>query len=208
VRQTRHESISRIGESSSSDFYCGEKGAVLPSPGLSVKSYGEVGLPLSERGARGIIARCRQSAFGKGEQTIIDDTVRRSWELNNDEFEFRNAEFDLHITSQLLPVIHKKFGLACSLEHLRAEPYKMLIYKEGAFFKSHQDSEKTPGMFGTLVVALPFLHEGGKLVLRHQGDCKKFETSTDSAFAWSWAAWFADVFHRLFRQNASGKWVH
>jgi len=37
----------------------------------------------------------------------------------------------------------------------------MLVYDQGSFFKSHRDTEKTDGMFGTLVVALPSAHRGG-----------------------------------------------
>lgn len=81
---------------------------------------------------------------------------------------------------------------------ITAELYKMLIYEEGAMFKPHTEypaprprprpprhtdppspssSEKTPGMFGTLIICLPSAHQGGGLVLRHAGETKIFPTS-------------------------------
>jgi hypothetical protein len=38
----------------------------------------------------------------------------------------------------------------------RAELHNLLVYEPGGHFKPHRDSEKVPGMFGTLVVNTPF----------------------------------------------------
>jgi len=51
---------------------------------------------------------------------------------------------------------------------VKAELYKLLVYDDGSFFLEHRDTEKSPGMFGTLIVALPSLHTGGELVIRHR----------------------------------------
>jgi hypothetical protein len=53
-------------------------------------------------------------------------------------------------------------------ENISAQLYKLLLYEKGAFFKPHKDSEKTPGMFGTLVICLSSAHEGGDIVLTHK----------------------------------------
>lgn len=75
-----------------------------------------------------------------------------------------------------------------------AELYKMLLYEKGALFKPHTDTEKIPGMFGTMVVCLPSAHEGGDLVLRHGDITKTFKSSEmqPSAFCW-----FSDVSHEV-----------
>jgi hypothetical protein len=53
-------------------------------------------------------------------------------------------------------------------ERIRAEPYKMLLYQTGAFFKEHKDTnDKIPNMFGTMIVALPSDHTGGQVRLKH-----------------------------------------
>lgn len=45
-------------------------------------------------------------------------------------------------------------------------------------------------MFGTLVVSLPSVHEGGELIARHNGDGKMFATATNSAFQFNHIAWW------------------
>jgi hypothetical protein len=50
-----------------------------------------------------------------------------------------------------------------------AEFYKLLIYEQGGFFLPHRDTEKKDGMFGTLTIVLPSVHDGGELVVRHKG---------------------------------------
>ncbi len=77
------------------------------------------------------------------------------------------------------------------------ELYKLLLYDEGAFFRSHQDWERTSGMFGTLVVSLPSDHQGGAVVLKHQKDEYSPDSSRSSAFGTSFAAWYSDVFHEV-----------
>lgn len=52
---------------------------------------------------------------------------------------------------------------------VKAEPCKPLIYDKGSFFVEHRATEKAPGVFATLIVALPSLHEGGERVVRQQG---------------------------------------
>ncbi|KAG9550460.1 hypothetical protein KCU71_g10534, partial [Aureobasidium melanogenum] len=52
---------------------------------------------------------------------------------------------------------------------IHAELYKMLLYEKGAMFKRHADSEKAPGMFGTLVISLPSAYWGGAVVVSHNG---------------------------------------
>lgn len=59
---------------------------------------------------------------------------------------------------------------------IRAELYKMLLYEKGAMFKIHADSEKTLGMFGTLVISLPSAHFGGGVVVSHKGQRHVLQT--------------------------------
>lgn len=57
------------------------------------------------------------------------------------------------------------------------------------FSDSSPSSEKAPGMFGTLVIALPSKHEGGAVEVTHAGQTKLFETSKFSEFEASYLAW-------------------
>lgn len=163
---------------------------------MNVNDLGSIGLPLSERDAKVIVERCHQSPFGKGGETLVDTAVRKSHELNANEFSIRNPAWDPFICS-LVSSAYQQLALTCHRENVRAELYKLLLYEEGAFFKPHQDSEKTPGMFGTLVVCLPSLHEGGRIVLSHNKQKYIFDSSLSSDFDTSFAAWYADVFHEV-----------
>lgn len=73
-----------------------------------------------------------------------------------------------------------------------ANLYKLRLYEEGGHFKKHRDTEKEPGMFGTLVIQLPSFYQGGELIVEHGGASKNFcfaEESLDGFFA---TAFFAD----------------
>lgn len=80
---------------------------------------------------------------------------------------------------------------------VRAEPYKLLLYEEGSFFKRHKNSEKAPGMVGTLVICLPPKHEGGDVHLSHTGKTCVFTTSKSSTFDLTALAWYSDVAHEI-----------
>lgn len=56
-----------------------------PNPVLSIAKLGTVGLPLSARDAAAIKAEAQQAPFGKGEHTVVDKTVRDTWQLDASE---------------------------------------------------------------------------------------------------------------------------
>ena len=58
--------------------------ADAPNPGLSLLSndIGRIGLPLSTREAKVVIAGCKQAPFGQGERTVINKDVRDTWEMD------------------------------------------------------------------------------------------------------------------------------
>ena len=78
-----------------------------------------------------------------------------------------------------------------------AQPYKLLLYEEGAFFKAHRDTEKVSGMFGTLVVCLPSEHTGGEVHLKHNQNQRLLSTAEFSAHDLSALAWYFDVQHEI-----------
>jgi hypothetical protein len=72
-----------------------------------------------------------------------------------------------------------------------------LLYEEGSFFKRHKDSEKAPGMIGTLVVCLPSKHEGGEVCLSHAGKDFIFATAPSSDFSITSLRWYSDFTHEI-----------
>jgi len=167
--------------------------ATYTNPGLNLLNYGTVGLPLADRDAKGIAAICKQSPFGKGDHTVVDTSVRKTWEIDASEFVCGNPGWTSFLAS-LVDRVGKDLGVQ---GEFRAEPYKLLLYEEGAFFKAHRDSEKVPGMFGTLVVCLPSEHSGGEVRLLHGKEERILETSPTSAFDLSVLAWYSDVSHEV-----------
>lgn len=139
----------------------------ITDPQIYVGDHGPIGLPLSNHDAQVIIRASHQAPFGRGSETIVESSVRNTWELNSEQFELRNSEWK-NFMGHILAKISKELGVD-------AELYKMLLYDKGAMFKAHQDSEKAPGMFGTLVVCLPSPHSGGDVRVKHAGIRRCFQ---------------------------------
>lgn len=108
-----------------------------PNPGLSIKGAGIIGLPLSDRDAEAFIEASHQAPFGKGSQTIVDNSVRRTWELSADEFEIKNPAWNIFLNTILA---HVEAGLGVAVgKGVAAQLYKLLLYDEGAMFKPYQE---------------------------------------------------------------------
>jgi len=107
-------------------------------PEVYVGSHGPLLLPLSEEDARRIVHSAHQAPFGRGHETIIDSSMRKTWELNNNEFELRGADWQQY-TNEMVRSVAKKMHLNPEFPGFHAELYKMLLYEKGAMFKSHQE---------------------------------------------------------------------
>ncbi|KAF2726707.1 hypothetical protein EJ04DRAFT_392505, partial [Polyplosphaeria fusca] len=163
------------------------------NPGLLVSGYGSVGLPLATRDAEAIAHLCKRSPFGKGAETLVDETVRKTWELDCTEFECQNPEWPSYL-AQIGQQATAALGVKVPF---RIDGYKLLLYEEGAFFKAHKDSEKTKGMFGTLVVCLPSEHSGGEVRLVQGNKEEVLRTAPFSQHGLSCLAWYSDVQHEI-----------
>jgi predicted 2-oxoglutarate/Fe(II)-dependent dioxygenase YbiX len=163
-------------------------------PGLEVEGVGSIGTPISPADAKRLIAHASQAPYGRGEETIVDTSVRNVWQIEPSQLVPRNAEWNSHLAS-IVAEVKEVFGIRHKVE---AKLYKLLIYKKGSCFTAHRDTEKTPGMFATLVVSLPSRHEGGILVIKHNGQTKKIDFGgEDSKFKTQYAAFYADCQHEI-----------
>ncbi len=61
-----------------------------PNPGTCLRNGGMIGLPLSDRDAQAIVLTSHAAPFGKGEDTIVDTRVRKTWEISAADFELKN----------------------------------------------------------------------------------------------------------------------
>ncbi|KAI2606676.1 hypothetical protein GGR54DRAFT_412120 [Hypoxylon sp. NC1633] len=169
-------------------------------PIMQVEDVGTIQLPLSEEQAQQLIAKSRQAPFGKGTETIVDTSVRNTWELDASMIKFKNPEWG-SLLKEIRRAAQKRLGVK---SEIKAEFYKMLIYEAGAMFKAHTDSIKAPGMFGTLVVCLPSDHEGGEIVVKHASQTKTFDFSKKEH---SFASWYSDVSHEVLPVKSGYRWV-
>ena len=161
-------------------------------PGLIIDEIGEVSFPLNEIQAMEIIRVAHKAPFGMGRSTILDETIRKTWEIDADKFTFTNPSW-----TKLLDRIIKKIKVDLGLEKYQivANIYKLLLYEEGGFFLEHKDSEKEKGMFGSLIIGLPSKHRGGELIVEF-GNMKEV-VSFENDFCINYAAFYADCDHEI-----------
>ena len=84
-----------------------------------------------------IIASSSQAPFGRGEDTIVDTSVRRTWQLPPMQFSINNSQW----TGQLQALLNRvKDELGCDPNMtVTGELYKLLLYEPGSFFKVSSD---------------------------------------------------------------------
>ncbi|MGV3722579.1 MAG: hypothetical protein ACO1SX_16855, partial [Actinomycetota bacterium] len=163
-------------------------------PGLEVEGAGAIGMPVSADDAGRMIAVADQAPYGRGTETIVDTDVRRVWQIEPSQFTLRNPAWESQVDG-LVKAVTQQFAIGGKVRH---ELYKLLIYETGSFFAPHRDTEKTPGMFATLVVCLPSRHEGGTLIVEHEGESAPVEFGgPDSEFRTGYAAFYADCRHEI-----------
>ncbi|KAL4161627.1 hypothetical protein PRNP1_002179 [Phytophthora ramorum] len=154
-------------DNNAGEYSFGGLADTLPAvPGLEVRDVGPISVPLCPEQADKLIAKCDKSPFGRKLDTLMDENVRKSWQLAPDQVDIKNPLWHSGMDT-LSEVIADRLGykgvpLQCKL-------YKLLVYGEGGHFVKHQDTEKEDGMVATLVVQLPSLHEGGDLVVYRGG---------------------------------------
>lgn len=130
-------------------------------PGLVVDGVGEIAFPLPAAQAKELIAVAGAAPYGKGAKTVHDESVRKCWQIDASGFSIKSPAWTKFLKKTIYQV-RSDLGIVGKVS---AKPYKLLIYGKGGHFKAHRDSEKLDAMFGTLIVALPSAHEGGRLFI-------------------------------------------
>lgn len=136
-----------------------------------------------------LLQYAKPSAFGdlQSGQTIVDDTVRNSFEivdgLTVDKRCRLNFEIFSHFVSQKL--MNGK-NISLSLE-------KLVIYPQNSFFALHQDTPKD-GSVGTLICQLPFSYEGGEFVLTNGMEDFVMESDDQNT---QFLAFYGNIKHRI-----------
>ncbi|KAK0489367.1 hypothetical protein IW261DRAFT_1641573 [Armillaria novae-zelandiae] len=145
---------------------------------------------------------CKPAPFGRDSEEVLDDTYRKALKL--DTILFATA-LDLQMTKILDQIrVDLMDGVKSTQKRIRPELYKLNVYGEGSFFKSHKDTPRSENMFGSLVIVFPTGHQGGGLALRSHGKEWVFDASillansTADEPEIAYAAFYSDVEHEVF----------
>jgi hypothetical protein len=174
-------------------YFCAEDAFELDNVVLRVDGIGPLALPLTRESIARLQAVALPAQFGLREQTLLDKRVRDTHEISADKL---HVEVDADVMVDILANACATMGLppdARLVPHL----HNLLIYGPGQFFKSHQDSEKLPGMVATLVIVLPAPHIGGQLRIAHNGAEHWFESENLDAQDLKCIVFYADCEHEI-----------
>lgn len=159
---------------------------------LSVDGIGQVHLPVGAAQERRLVSVAQPAMFGLGEETLVDQSVRDTWEIAGGRVTL-GGEWE-RVLEEALAEVHEGLGLP-SRARLRAELHALLVYGPDQFFKPHQDSEKDDEMVATLVVSLPSIHTGGELLVKHGAESRTFHPVSRDRIGF--VAFYADCVHEV-----------
>ncbi|MEW6304950.1 MAG: 2OG-Fe(II) oxygenase [Verrucomicrobiota bacterium] len=182
------ESVDRPG-----DFFVSGS-AEIPIPKVEVDDVGTLSFPVPDTQIQQLVQHATRAPYGRGEQTILDESVRKVWQLPPERVRIGSKSWAANFDGILKQVVA---GLGCEGMSVSAELYKLLVYDTGGFFLVHRDTEKAEGMFGTLVIVLPSAHRGGELVIRHAGREATVDMSGEETSEVKFAAFYADCEHEV-----------
>ena len=175
-----------------SDFIVSGRTEFL-APRIEIDGVGPLSLPLLPTQAQQLVAVAERAPYGRGADTIVNTSVRRTWQIAPNRLRIAGK----HWAPTLDGIVARAAeGLGVS-EPVAAELYKLLVYDEGSFFVSHRDTEKSPGMFATLVLALPSISTGGEFVVRHKGREVRLDLRCEEPSEIAYAAFYADCVHEV-----------
>jgi hypothetical protein len=130
-------SLALISDENKASFFAeGNIGEV--NPGLRVEGLGNIGMPISTHDVERIISRSRQAPFGKGSDTIVDTSVRKTWEIDGSQIQLTHPKWH-QIKREIVNDAAQQLGIAKGAEIVGAELYKLLVYEPGAMFKAHTE---------------------------------------------------------------------
>ena len=111
----------------------GEAAMPLPAIFLTGKPNTILSLPLNEAQIGYLIKLARRAPFKRGEETIVDTSVRCTWQLNPKQFSINNPQWEKCLRQLLAKV---KLGLGCDTKmKITCELCKLLLYERGGMFK-------------------------------------------------------------------------
>ncbi|KAM5535766.1 hypothetical protein V8D89_010580, partial [Ganoderma adspersum] len=149
---------------------------------------------------------CDPATFGVDNRDVLDESYRKAGKLDNQCFAFN---LDVGRVGLLEAIRMGLFPGRDERKAIHAELYKLNVYGKDSFFKSHKDTPRGTSMFGSLVLVLSTPHEGGELILEHQGTRWVYDAAQvlaplphGTAPRLAYVAFFSDVDHAVQRVTA------
>src|SRR5260221_694115 len=162
-------------------------------PTIDVDGVGRIAFPILPVQADRLVAIAEAAPYGRGELTVVDREVRRTWQIDSAKVRIGGRHWDKTLAGLVADIA---LGLGVS-EPVAADFYKLLVYDTGSFFVDHRDTEKAPGMFATMVLVLPSTHSGGELVIKHLGRELVLDPRPEEPSEIGFAAFYADCVHEV-----------
>jgi hypothetical protein len=162
-------------------------------PTIDVDGVGRIAFPILPVQVERLVAIAEAAPYGRGEETVIDRGVRRTWQIDSGKVRIGGRHWQETLTELVAGVA---LGLGVS-EPVAADFYKLLVYDAGSFFVGHRDTEKVPGMFATMVLVLPSTYSGGELIITHLGRKMVLDTRPEEPSEIGFAAFYADCVHEV-----------
>ncbi|KAJ3290402.1 hypothetical protein HK104_006803 [Borealophlyctis nickersoniae] len=144
------------------------------------------------------------SPFGRGAETVVDETVRKGLEIKADRIKIRSPHSS---SNRWMPKLkglftHEVNSILCPTgREYEAKLHKLCLYEPGGFFDSHVDTMHDQTHHATALICLPHPHEGGVLEVQSGNTVKQlsFAPEQDEAGAplLKWAAFYTDCTHRV-----------
>ena len=100
------------------------------NPGLLLKGFGKIGLPLSERDAQAIINISRGAPSGESTQEKISESERNTCGVEADRIELRNPRWYKTVQNAVSKSI-EQLGVLGGESSVRADLHRMLLYEGG-----------------------------------------------------------------------------
>ncbi len=162
-------------------------------PAIDVDGIGRIAFPVLSSQVEKLVAIAEAAPYGRGEETVVDRDVRRTWQVNSARVRIGGRHWEKTLGEL---VDHVALGLGVS-GPTEADFYKLLVYDAGSFFVGHRDTEKVPGMFATMVLVLPSAHAGGELVVKHAGREVTLDLHSEEPSEIGFAGFYADCVHEV-----------
>eukprot|EP00198_Chlamydomonas_reinhardtii_P006327 XP_001695663.1 predicted protein [Chlamydomonas reinhardtii] len=150
-----------------------------PLPEIAIRGVGKLALPIDAGQAEDLVFAGMPAPFGKGSKTVLNPAVRKAIQIEAARVRF-SQDWDAtlrRLTADVAAALLGVYGGAAA--GVEARLYKLLVYERGGHFRPHRDTEKEPGMFGSLLIQLPVAggHNGGRLSVHLQQEQVLWDTA-------------------------------